>query len=106
MQAECDLTLSTLATYRASVTDNGNGTTFDFQYQENISVGEIQQAVIGLEAQNGSTVSASTCYSDTMQTTSNGSTQIQCALTFTNNMTYNATVTDNGLSVRTYQINP
>lgn len=41
---------------------------------------------------------ASTCYASTMQTLGNGSTQVACNLTFSNNLTYYKTVTYNGLS--------
>ena len=96
--AECDITLSNGAILRAAVSDKGSRTTSSNQYQENLSARDIANAVYGRQATDGLTVTASTCYANTMQTENNGYTQIKCNLTFSNGNTYYDTVTYNGLS--------
>jgi hypothetical protein len=101
-QAECDATLSNGVILRVAASDTGKGTTFDNRYQENLSASSIANAVYGVQATDGLTVTASTCYASTMQIENNGYTRIQCNLTFSNGYTYYKTVTYNGLSTPSF----
>ena len=101
-QAECDITLSNGVILRAAVSDNGNGATSHNQYQENLSASNIADAVYGMKATDGLTVTASTCYANTMQIENSGYTQVKCNLTFSNGSTYYDTVTYNGLSTASF----
>lgn len=101
-RAECDITLSNGVILRAAVGDNGNGATSYNQYQENLSASNIADAVYGIKATDGLTVTASTCYANTMQMENNGYTQVKCNLTFSNGSTYYDTVTYNGLSTASF----
>ena len=101
-QAECDVTLSNGVILRATVSDNGNGATSYNQYQENLSASDIANAVYGVQATDGLTVTASTCYANTMQIGNGGYTQVKCNLTFSNGNTYYDTVTYNGLSTPSF----
>jgi hypothetical protein len=49
-QAECDATLSDGVILRGAASDNGKGTTFDNQYQENLSASSIANAAYGLQS--------------------------------------------------------
>jgi hypothetical protein len=101
-QAECDVTLSNGVILRAAVSDNGNGATSYNQYQENLSASDIANAVYGVQATGGLTVTASTCYANTMQIENSGYTQVKCNLTFSNGNTYYDTVTYNGISTPSF----
>lgn len=101
-QAECDLTLSNGVILRAAVTDIGTTTSWNDQYQENLTASNIANAVYGRQATDGLTITASTCYGSTLQLESSGYTRIQCNLTFSNGETYYDTVTDNGLSTPSF----
>jgi hypothetical protein len=101
-QAECDLTLSNGVILHAAVTDIGTTTSWNDQYQENLTAGDIANAVYGLRATDGLMITASTCYGSTLQLESSGYTQVQCNLTFSNGETYYDTVTDNGLSTPSF----
>ena len=97
-QAECDLTLSDGVILRAAVTDTGTTESWNDQYQVNLTASDIANAVYGLRATDGLTITASTCYGSTLQLESSGYTQIKCNLTFSNDETYYDTVSDNGFS--------
>lgn len=101
-QAECDLALSNGVILRAAVTVTGTTNSWNDQYQVNLTAGDIANAVYGLQATDGLTITASTCYGSTLQLESSGYTQVQCSLTFSNGETYYDTVTYNGLSTPSF----
>jgi hypothetical protein len=97
--AECDLTYSDGAVFRSAVTDDGGRASFEEQYQENLTAGDIANYAVGdtetYGINTGSTVTSATCYSAQLQ--SNGWTYGKCDLDLSNGAVIYATVQDNGI---------
>lgn len=101
-QADCDLTFSSNIVMRASVTVYGNGSsTWNDQYQENLTAADFEKALVGLQTINDGNVVAATCYQSTLQKESDGYTQVECVLTL-ENASHETTVTYNGISSPTW----
>ena len=97
--AECDLTYSDGAVFRAAVKDDGTNTSFQEQYQENLSPSDIATYAVGDNvtsgADAGATVSSGAC--STSQLSNNGWTYATCVLNLSNGAVVGATVADNGI---------
>ena len=99
--AECDLTYSDGAIFRAAVTDDGPNNSFQEQYQENLSAGNMANDLVGATVTSGihtgATVSSVTCY--TAQLSDTGWTDGSCDLDLSDDTVVSATVEDNGIKV-------
>jgi hypothetical protein len=98
--AECDLTYSDGAVFRATVTDKDGNTSFQEQYQENLTAADIAGYAVGdivtSGFNTGATVSSATCF--TAELSSNGWTYATCDLDLSNGAVLDdATVADNGI---------
>ena len=97
--AECDLTYSDGAVFSAAVQDDGTSTSFQEQYQENLSMNDIADYAAGDDVTTGThagaTVSSATCY--TAQLSGNGWTYAVCDLNLSDGSVIRATVADNGI---------
>ena len=97
--AECDLTYSDGAVFRATVTDDDGNTTFEEEYQENLSPNEIANYSVGDTVTSGidtgATVVSAIC--GTPELSSTGWSSASCDLDLSNGSTLDATVEDNGI---------
>jgi len=98
--AECDLTYSDSAVFRASVKDDGTKNRFQGEYQENLSASNIAKDVAGESVTHGThvgaTISSATCYMAHLS--NNGWTYATCDLNLSDGAAVRAAVEDNGLS--------
>jgi hypothetical protein len=97
--AQCDLTYSDGAVFRATVKDDDGSASFSEQYQENLSESDIANYAVGDNVTSGintgATVSSATCF--TAQLSSNGWTYATCDLSLSDGAVIRATVADNGI---------
>jgi hypothetical protein len=101
-QAHCDLTFSNDVVMRASVIVYSNGsTTWNNQYQENLTAADFEKALVGLQTISDGDVVSATCYQSTLVKESDGYTQVECVLTL-ENTSHETTVTYTGISSPTW----
>jgi len=97
--ADCDLTYSDGAVFRAVVTDRNGSASSQAQYQENLSASDVANYAVGdtvnTGINTGATVTSATCY--TAQLESSDWTYATCQLDLSNGADIDATVEDNGL---------
>lgn len=98
-QAECTLTLANGDIMRALVTDSASGAAAQNQYQENISAGQMANALIGVYGTiSQSTVARATCEPVTVILEAGGITDAECYLWMANGDQFYAAVQYNGIS--------